>query len=116
MSWNTGGATNHSLGFLIMIQDPSAGQIVLSCDGVRIDWPNAPTDEAYTDADAILAPAVEAIGGTYMKIPRWNHRLFGNHLITAHPLGDCTTADSIKSDVHRTIGRTALGRTRAAGL
>lgn len=47
--WNTTGAMNHSLGFLIMAHDSSDGRIVLDDDGhPQIDWPDAPPS-ASTD-------------------------------------------------------------------
>lgn len=41
----------------------------------------------------------EAIGGTYVKNPWWTNSYFGNHLITAHPMGGCTTADDVVGGV-----------------
>lgn len=95
VDWNTDGALNHSLGFLIMAHDASDGRIVLDGDGsVRIDWEGAPLERIYPEIDDILAAAVERIDGTYIPNPRWESRLLGNNLITAHPLGGCATADS----------------------
>lgn len=65
----------------------------------------APTERMYKDVDAILEPAVAAIGGTYMNNPRWKHRLLGKHLVTAHPLGGCATADGIDGGVVDDSGR-----------
>jgi cholesterol oxidase len=99
-AFNTDGAMNHSLGFLIMVHDNSDGEIVLRNDGsVTIDWPGAPTERMYKDVDDILRPAVEAIGGTYIKNPWWTNSFFGNQLLSAHPMGGCTTADDIDGGV-----------------
>jgi cholesterol oxidase len=104
--WNTDGAMNHSLGFLIMVHDNSDGELVLSKDGsVSIDWPGAPTERMYKDVDDILQPAVEAIGGTYIKNPWWANAFFGNHLITAHPMGGCATGDNVDGGVVDHAGR-----------
>jgi hypothetical protein len=91
---------NHSLGFLIMAHDNSAGRIVLDDDGhPQIDWPGAPAEPIYAEVNAILRAAVEAIGGRYLPDPRWSSHLLGNNLVTAHPLGGCATADSIADGV-----------------
>jgi cholesterol oxidase len=104
--FNTDGAMNHSLGFLIMVHDNSDGELVLRKNGtVRIDWPGAPTEAMYRDANAILQPAVEAMGGTYIKNPRWDKRFLGKHLITAHPMGGCVTADNVDAGVVDHAGR-----------
>jgi len=104
--WNTDGAMNHSLGFLIMVHDNSDGVLVLDKNGsVRIDWPGAPTERAYKDIDEVLEKAVAGIGGSYMKNPRWNYRYLGNHLLTAHPMGGCVTADSVDHGVVDHAGR-----------
>lgn len=106
ITFNTDGAMNHSLGFLIMLHDNSDGELVLRNNGtVKIDWPGAPTERIYRDVDAIMQPAVEAIGGTYMKNPRWDKRLLGKHLITAHPMGGCATADNVDAGVVDHAGR-----------
>lgn len=99
-SFNTDGAMNHSLGFLIMVHDNSDGEVVLRNDGsVSIDWPGAPKERMYKDVDDILRPAVEAIGGTYIKNPWWTNAFFGNQLLSAHPMGGCTTADNVDGGV-----------------
>jgi cholesterol oxidase len=106
VQWNDDGAMNHSLGFLIMVHDNSDGELNLKNDGsVGIDWPGAPTERMYRDVDEVLEPAVEAIGGTYIKNPWWANTMFGNRLITAHPMGGCTTADNVEGGVVDHAGR-----------
>jgi cholesterol oxidase len=106
ISFNTDGALNHSLGFLIMVHDNSDGELVLRKNGtVKVDWPGAPTEAMYRDVDAILKPAVEGIGGTYIKNPRWDRRFLGKHLITAHPMGGCAIADNVDAGVADHAGR-----------
>lgn len=106
IQWNTEGAMNHSLGFLLMVHDNSDGELVLNSDGsVRIDWPGAPTERIYRDVDEVLAKAVKAIGGSYMSNPRWDKRILGKHLITAHPMGGCATAESVDWGVVDHAGR-----------
>ena len=106
ITFNTDGAMNHSLGFLIMVHDNSDGELVLRKNGsAKIDWPGAPTELVYKDVDSVMRPAVEAIGGTYIKNPRWDKRFLGKHLITAHPMGGCATADNVDAGVVDHAGR-----------
>ena len=104
--WNTTGAMNHSLGFLIMAHDSSDGRIVLDDDGQpQIEWPRAPSEPIYEQVNEILRRAVEAIGGRYLPNPRWSSRFLGNNLVTAHPLGGCATGDDAGSGVADHAGR-----------
>ena len=79
---------------------------------MKIDWPGAPTERIYQDVDAIMKPAVEAIGGTYIKNPRWDKRFLGKHLMTAHPMGGCATADNVDAGVVDHAGRVFSARRR----
>jgi cholesterol oxidase len=104
--WNTTGAMNHTLGFLIMAHDSSDGRIVLDGDGhPQIDWPGAPDEPIYQHANEVLRHAVEAIGGRYLANPRWSSWVLGNNLVTAHPLGGCATADDAGGGVVDHAGR-----------
>ena len=104
--WNTTGAMNHSLGFLIMAHDSSDGRIVLDAAGhPQIDWPGAPSERIYAQVNEILGSAVEQIGGRFLANPRWSDRLLGNNLVTAHPLGGCATADDADYGVVDHAGR-----------
>jgi cholesterol oxidase len=106
LEWNTDGALNHSLGFLIMAHDSSDGRIVLDDGGsVRVDWPGAPSERIYSEIDELVGGAVKQIDGTYISNPRWSTRVLGNNLITAHPLGGCATADSAEHGVADDRGR-----------
>ncbi|QLL07061.1 GMC oxidoreductase [Mycobacterium vicinigordonae] len=106
ITFNTDGAMNHSLGFLIMVHDNSDGELVLRKNGtVKVDWPGAPTERVYKDVDVVMRSAVAAIGGTYIKNPRWDKRFLGKHLITAHPMGGCVTADNVDAGVVDHAGR-----------
>lgn len=104
--WNTDGALNRSLGFLIMCHDNSDGKIVLDKKGdATVDWPGATTEQVYSDIDDLIRPAVESIGGTYFKNPRLATRWVGGNLITAHPIGGCCTADTVDYGVVDHAGR-----------
>ena len=102
----TDGALNNTIGFLIMAHDASDGRIVLDGNGnPRVEWPGGAKERIYTEVDDVLRPAVEAVGGRYIENVRWKTRLLGNHLITAHPLGGCQTADTVDYGVVDHAGR-----------
>jgi cholesterol oxidase len=106
VEWNTSGAMNHSLGFLIMAHDSSDGRIVLDDAGhPQIEWPGAPSEPIYKRINDILREAVEEVGGRFLPNPRWSSRFLGNNLLTAHPLGGCATADDPNSGVVDPAGR-----------
>lgn len=106
IGFNDNGAMNHSLGFLIMVHDNSDGEIKLLKNGnVKVDWPGAPTERAYKDVEDLLTPAVEAVGGSYIKNPLHDLAILGNHLLTAHPIGGCATADTVAGGVVDHAGR-----------
>lgn len=106
VQWNTDGAMNHSLGFLIMVHDNSDGELFLRKDGsVGVEWPGAPAERMYRDVDARLKQAIEAIGGTYIKNPWWTNSIFGNQLLTAHPIGGCAMSDNVDGGVVDHAGR-----------
>jgi len=104
--FNTDGAMNHSLGFLIMVYDDQNGEVVLDSNRTpSIVWPDAHKHPAYAAVDEVLKPAVEAIGGSYIKNPRANNWTFGKRVFTAHPMGGCVTADSVDLGVVDDAGR-----------
>ena len=104
--WNKDGATNSTLGYLIMAHDNSEGNIALAEGGsTTIDWPTAPTEPIYKEINDVLQQASARIGGTYITNPRWHYKLLGGHLITAHPLGGCATADDVGHGVVDDRGR-----------
>ncbi|MEA2182307.1 MAG: cholesterol oxidase [Solirubrobacteraceae bacterium] len=106
LEWNTDGALNHSLAFLIMAHDSSDGRIVLNDDGsLGIEWPGAPDERIYGEIDELLTAAAKQIDGSYITNPVWSSPLLGNNLLTAHPLGGCATADSVEYGVVDHRGR-----------
>lgn len=103
--WNTAGAFNHTIGFLIMGQDMGKGIIKLKHDQPVIDWQGAAEEEIYKEINGILEPASKAVGGTYITNPRWRFHLLGRNLVTAHPLGGCATANNAGEGVVDHLGR-----------
>jgi cholesterol oxidase len=53
--------------------------------------PNLPVFKAISER---MYECVEALGGTYLRKPRWTEGL-GKNLITVHPLGGCPMGDSV---------------------
>lgn len=106
LGWNTDGAMNHTVSLLIMAHDTSDGRIVLDKhEAPQIDWPSAPSDHIYKEIEDVLAVAVSRLGGRYLHNPRWGSPFLGNNLMTAHPLGGCTTADDPDNGVVDHAGR-----------
>lgn len=101
-----GGALNHSLAFIAMGRNDGAGRIVLNADGdAEIDWDAAASRADFFQAiDNELREQSRAMGATHISNPVWK---FSNResLITAHPLGGCSLADSTDGGVVDEFGR-----------
>jgi cholesterol oxidase len=83
------GALNHSLVYLGMGHDGADGTLVLDeHDRVRLLWRSAPGHPLIAAIDAEMKAHTAALGGTYLRNPRWD-RALGRNLITVHPLGGC---------------------------
>lgn len=103
--WNTDGAFNHTVGFLIMGHDQSDGRIVLKHGQTTVEWSGAADEGIYPKINEILEQASADIGGSYIPNPRWQYQLLGRNLVTAHPLGGAATADSAAGGVVDHVGR-----------
>ena len=83
------GALNHSMLYLGIGHDSSDGVIALDSKGdVRIHWETAPSLPIFQKIDDEMENLVKALGGTYIRNPRWTS-FFGRNIITVHPLGGC---------------------------
>ena len=82
------GAVNHTQTFLIMAHDGADGEMRLSEDRLRVDWPDVGKKLVYKRIADRIGAAVKATGGTYVPNPIWTD-LLDNRLITVHPLGGC---------------------------
>ncbi|MDC0672368.1 GMC family oxidoreductase N-terminal domain-containing protein [Nannocystis radixulma] len=104
LMWDSRGAANHTLGFLIMGHDAADGRIVLEGERPTIQWPDVGSDEIYRVINQVLRDGSQPLGGVYIENPRW-HRALGRGLITAHPLGGCAAADDVAGGVVDHRGR-----------
>lgn len=103
------GAVANTQTFLVMAHDDSCGEISLVDDRVRIAWPDCGKQSIFDRINQELHRATEALGGTYVKNPMWSERL-GKSLITVHPLGGCSMAETAELGVVDDRGRVFSGR------
>jgi cholesterol oxidase len=99
------GALNHTMVYLGMGHDSAAGVLALDPDGnIRIHWEAAPSEPIYQKISDEMKQLTAALGGTYLKNPRWTP-FFGRNLITVHPLGGCAMGRSADEGVVDHRGR-----------
>ncbi len=83
------GALNHSMVYLGMGHDGADGRIVLDAAGKpHVIWGAVGDRAIFTQLSDEMRGLVAALGGTYVKNPRWT-RALGHNPITVHPLGGC---------------------------
>jgi cholesterol oxidase len=92
------GAVRNTQTYLVMGHDSGDGQLVLENDRLRTRWPDLGNQPIFKKIDKALRRATSALGGTYVRNPIWS-RLFGNDLITVHPLGGCVMAEDAEHGV-----------------
>lgn len=95
-SWRR--AAQRTLTYLVMSNDDSNGRIVLSDNGVTVEWPSGPTDAHIQRNNRVLEQVSPAIGAQYSPEMWWNEAM-GHQLITVHPLGGCVMADDASHGV-----------------
>jgi cholesterol oxidase len=105
----TTGAIANTQIFLVMAHDDSSGQITLTDDRARIQWPECGKQPIFDRINGELLRATEALGGTYLRNPLWTDAL-GKSLITVHPLGGCGMAETAEQGVVDHRGRVFAGR------
>ncbi|MGH7619340.1 MAG: GMC oxidoreductase, partial [Gemmatimonadaceae bacterium] len=103
------GAVANTQTFLVMAHDDSCGQITLTDDRARIQWPDCGKQSIFERINGELLRATEALGGTYIKNPAWTDAL-GKNLITVHPLGGCGMGETAEHGVVDHRGRVFAGR------
>ena len=112
-SWHPDGALNSTMVYIAMMQDGSAGEILLDRQGrLHISWPGILEQPIFRAMNKELRNHAAALGAIYFRNPRW-HPLLGRNLITAHPLDGCPMADSYDKGVVDDRGRVYNG---AAGF
>ncbi|MFP2959009.1 GMC family oxidoreductase N-terminal domain-containing protein [Myxococcus sp. 1LA] len=98
------GAMRNTQTFLVMSHDDGAGELRMSGDRVRVDWPDAGRQAVFTRVDERLRRATEALGGTFVRNPLWN-KLTGHELLCTHPLGGCAMGERAEEGVVDHEGR-----------
>jgi len=86
------GAVRNTQTYLVMGHDAGDGKLVLENDRLRTRWPGVGNQPIFKEIDKAVRRATAALGGTYLRNPIWS-RLFGNDLVTVHPLGGCVMAE-----------------------
>lgn len=108
--WHSEGALNSTMVYIAMMQDGSAGEILLDRQGrLHISWPGILEQPILRVMNKELRSHAAALGAIYLRNPRW-HPLLGRNLITAHPLGGCPMADSPDQGVVDDRGRVYSGQ------
>lgn len=92
--------------YLVMGHDDSGGEIAYdgTADAIRVRFPGAGRERAFSHEDRTLAKVNEALRGTLLRDPLWSDAL-GRQLITVHPLGGCPMADSGAAGVVNHLGQ-----------
>ncbi|AUX45933.1 choline dehydrogenase [Sorangium cellulosum] len=92
------GATTHTQTYLGMCHDDSNGLMKLDGDRVRVEWPDIGKAPAFERLHQRLVESTRPFEGIYIANPIWSDILCKS-LITVHPLGGCTMADSAEEGV-----------------
>jgi cholesterol oxidase len=92
------GAAHNTQTYLIMTHDDSDGEMSLEDDRLRIHWSGVGAKPIFQVANDKLKLATRPLGGTYVEDPIWS-KLLKRELITVHPLGGCSMAESAERGV-----------------
>ncbi len=93
------GAIHHTQTFLVMSYDDGRGRMRLNDAGkIQVDWPGVAQQPSFQNVNANLEIAAKANGGTYIRNPISN-TIFGENMITVHPLGGCVIGKDRTSGV-----------------
>jgi cholesterol oxidase len=82
------GALNHSMIYLSMGHDGSAGRVHLDGDRARIAWPTLKDAACFARANTVTTQLTAALGGLHVGAPGVTVSLL-RRLTTVHPLGGC---------------------------
>jgi cholesterol oxidase len=107
------GAIRNTQTYLVMAHDDGDGRLELIDDRLRTSWPGVGKKPIFEQIDQRLLEATAALGGTFLRDPIWS-RLFGNDLISVHPLGGCPMADDAAAGVVNQKGQVFSGAAGAA--
>jgi cholesterol oxidase len=117
------GALNHSMVYLVIGHDGSAGRLFL--DGgenngrgledsrrVRVDWPTLKDARCFARADEMAGQLTAALGGIQVRDPLTSNPLLRRRT-TVHPLGGCAMGSSADDGVVDHLGRVYDGASGA---
>ncbi|MGH2652446.1 MAG: GMC oxidoreductase, partial [Actinomycetota bacterium] len=107
------GAVRNTQVYLVMAHDDAGGRMTLENDRLRIRWQRVGDQPIFKAIEKNLIAATKSLGGTYVKSPLWT-KLFGNDLITVHPLGGCVMAEDASTGVVNHKGQVFSGITGSA--
>jgi cholesterol oxidase len=102
------GAVRNTQIYLVMANDDAGGHMTLEKDRLRISWERVGDQPIFKAIEKNLIAATKPLGGTYVKDPLWT-KLFGNDLITVHPLGGCVMAEDASAGVVNHKGQVFSG-------
>lgn len=102
------GAVNHTMTYLVMTHDDTAGTMRLQNDRLRIDWPGVGKLPIFQKVKDRLLEAIKHLGGNFVPSPTWN-KLMGHDLVTVHPLGGCVMAERAENGVVNHKGQVFSG-------
>jgi cholesterol oxidase len=98
------GAIKNTITYLVNTHDGAGGKMKLKNDRLRIEWPGVGKQPIFETVDEKLKDVTAALGGTKIKNPIWN-KIMDFDLVTVHPLGGCTMADSAEKGVVNHLGQ-----------
>jgi cholesterol oxidase len=102
------GAVNHTMTYLVMTHDDTAGTMRLQNDRLRIDWPGVGKLPIFQKVKDRLLEAIKHLGGNFVPSPTWN-KLMGHDLVTVHPLGGCVMGERAETGVVNHKGQVFSG-------
>jgi cholesterol oxidase len=92
------GAVENSLVYLGMSFDDAAGEMRLTDDRLRIDWPGVGAQRDASRVNSELQRGSEGLGGLFVQDPLWS-KLLEHKLISVHPLGGCAMGATVTDGV-----------------
>lgn len=92
------GAVHNTQTFLAVGHDAGNGVMRLENDRLIVQWRNGPGQRVFQRIEETLTAISHATGGTYMRNPV-SEKALGGNLMTVHPLGGCSMADSREAGV-----------------
>lgn len=102
------GAIKNTQTYLVMTHDDGNGRMYLAKDELRVDWPSVGKQPIFQRVNETLYEAGKPLGGRYVENPIWT-KLFGQQLVTVHPLGGCVMGSDASKGVVNHKGQVFSG-------